>query len=73
MWGLGNYESDIFLLHTPECFSTRRYSERVGRPFRQFLLGETPKTGLPHHATGSPAPPYPYPPPNRAILILSFN
>ncbi|WP_156818220.1 hypothetical protein [Mastigocladopsis repens] len=22
-----------------------------GKPFRQFLLGETPKTGLPHHGS----------------------
>ncbi|OUL34828.1 hypothetical protein [Nostoc sp. 106C] len=24
---------------------------QVGEPFRQLLMGETPKTALPHHAT----------------------
>ncbi|WP_339376416.1 hypothetical protein [Calothrix sp. NIES-2098] len=26
---------------------------QVGKPFRQFLLGGTPKTGQPHHSAGS--------------------
>ncbi len=29
---------------------------QAGKPFRQFLLGETPKTGLPHQRTASPMP-----------------
>ncbi|MBW4563378.1 MAG: amino acid adenylation domain-containing protein [Mojavia pulchra JT2-VF2] len=33
-----------------------RQLPQVGKPFRQFLLGETPKTGLPHQRTGSPMP-----------------
>ncbi|OUL17393.1 hypothetical protein BV375_35900, partial [Nostoc sp. 106C] len=24
---------------------------QIGKPFRQLLMGETPKTALPHHAT----------------------
>ncbi len=30
-----------------------RHLLQVGEPFRQFLMGETPKTGLPHQRSGS--------------------
>ncbi|MEH2041209.1 non-ribosomal peptide synthetase [Nostoc sp.] len=33
----------------------QRQSAQVGRPFRQSLMGGTPKTALPHHAAGSSA------------------
>ena len=33
---------------------TETLREQAGKPFRQSLMGETPKTALPHQRTASP-------------------
>jgi hypothetical protein len=43
-----------FLASTTRGARKSALAPQVGKPFRQFLLGETPKTGLPHHGAGSP-------------------
>jgi|GEM_PF-5343786 len=61
----GNRSTDCFLLvgATPTnvgyCFNPytpQRQLLYAGRAFRQSLMGETPKTALAHHRTGSPTP-----------------
>jgi Fe-S-cluster-containing hydrogenase component 2 len=63
-----NEELGVRSKSTPHAPNPQRQSPQVGKPFRQFLLGETtpvaplgetprthwlPKTGLPHHGAGS--------------------
>ncbi|MBH8551654.1 hypothetical protein I8751_04545 [Nostocaceae cyanobacterium CENA357] len=48
-----NFDVLNFLTPYSLCASARQ-SLQVGEPFRQFLMGETPKTGLPHQRAALP-------------------
>ena len=51
-------ENSALKTQQSELSTQQRQSAQVGRPFRQSLMGETPKTALPHHAAGSSALPF---------------
>ncbi|MGI2903974.1 hypothetical protein [Tolypothrix sp. VBCCA 56010] len=84
-WGQGR-QGDKGTRQTRQTRQTRGQGERIitndarctaaGKPLRQSLMGETPKTALPYQRTGSPMPNAhvpTFPIPNSQFPIRKFQ